>query len=288
MTEDKVADRSVFACIDGSSSRDHVCDYSSWIAKQMSIPLKLLHTIEHRQNPAVVDFSGTIGVAGQQGLLDELAKFEQERRSALIDQGSLLLHEASDRAKKVMGIEVVEHVQRHGTVQEALIDLEEDVRVLVLGIRGETHDRRQEGVGTQLEAIIRSIHKPILVVNKEFQEPKKVMLAFDGSKNCLKALDWIAKAKNFSHIPCHVVHVGDNGDKLLQGATRTLEAAGIEVVAAQISGNIHEALASYQEDHNIDLTLMGAFSHTKIRGLLLGSFTAKMLEATKRPLLLLR
>ena len=38
----------------------------------------------------------------------------------------------------------------------------------------------------------------------------------------------------------------------------------------------------------IDLTIMGAFSHNRFRDFLLGSFTAKMLAATNRPLLLLR
>ncbi|PKM01288.1 MAG: universal stress protein UspA, partial [Gammaproteobacteria bacterium HGW-Gammaproteobacteria-7] len=40
--------------------------------------------------------------------------------------------------------------------------------------------------------------------------------------------------------------------------------------------------------HDIDLTLMGAFSHSRIRGFLVGSFTAKMMAKTQRPLQLLR
>jgi len=47
-------------------------------------------------------------------------------------------------------------------------------------------------------------------------------------------------------------------------------------------------LCAYQEKHAIDLTIMGAFSHTRLREMLLGSFTVKMLLHTKKPLLLLR
>jgi len=36
------------------------------------------------------------------------------------------------------------------------------------------------------------------------------------------------------------------------------------------------------------ILLMGAFSHTRIHDLLLGSFTTKMLMHTQKPLLLLR
>ena len=46
--------------------------------------------------------------------------------------------------------------------------------------------------------------------------------------------------------------------------------------------------AMNQIENDIELTLMGAFSHNRFRDLLLGSFTAKMLAATNRPLLLLR
>lgn len=45
---------------------------------------------------------------------------------------------------------------------------------------------------------------------------------------------------------------------------------------------------SYQAEHDIDLTLMGAFSHTRLRELVLGSLTAKVLLKSNKPLLLLR
>ncbi|MFU8788635.1 MAG: universal stress protein, partial [Methylobacter sp.] len=38
----------------------------------------------------------------------------------------------------------------------------------------------------------------------------------------------------------------------------------------------------------IDMTVMGAFGHTRIRDWLLGSFTVKMLTHSNKPLLLLR
>jgi len=86
----------------------------------------------------------------------------------------------------------------------------------------------------------------------------------------------------------NVVHVGSGGEKLLEGATQILGSVGIKVISAQLEGKVDEVLANYQLEHDIDLTLMGAFSHNRLRDFLLGSFTAKMLKATNRPLLLLR
>jgi nucleotide-binding universal stress UspA family protein len=92
----------------------------------------------------------------------------------------------------------------------------------------------------------------------------------------------------FRKIPCHVVHVGKDGEKLIAEAKSFLLAAGVKATCALLEGPVEQALVDYQLEKDIDLTFMGAFSHSRFRDLLLGSFTAKMLAATNRPLLLLR
>ncbi len=277
----------VLCCIDGSSVTEAVCDYSSWISKSIGAPLKLLHTIEHRENPVIADYSGAIGLGSSEELLNELTEIEQTRSRLLIKQGQLMLNAAKQRVEK-SGIESVAIRQRHGALSDSLIELEDQIGILVVGIRGEEHEKVDAGIGTQLETVIRSLHKPILVVNRAYSEPKKVMLAYDGSEACKKALAMIASSPLLKNIPCHIVHVGDNDSALLAAAAATLKAAGNPVITIQLSGKIEEVLAQYQRDQQIDLTIMGAFSHNRFRDFLLGSFTAKMLAATNRPLLLLR
>lgn len=277
----------VLSCIDGSSVTTAVCDYSSWIALKVGAPLKLLHTIEQSHDPAVADYSGAIGLGSQEELLNELTELEQSRSRLLIKKGQLMLNAAKERVLAA-GIESTETWQRHGSLTESLIEMEDNIRVLVVGIRGEAHEQLQEGIGTQLETVIRSMHKPILVVNKDYTEPQKIMLAYDGSEVCKKALNMVASSPLFKNIPCHIVHVGENGQPLLDEASQVLQESGIQVITAQLSGKIEETLAQYQAENQIDLTLMGAFSHNRMREFLLGSFTAKMLATTNRPLLLLR
>ena len=72
-------------------------------------------------------------------------------------------------------------------------------------------------------------------------------------------------------------------------AVRKLKnAGGIEVIIKKLQGRPEQALCKYQDKHDIDMTMMGAFSHTRIHDLLLGSLTAKMLLNINKPLLLLR
>ncbi len=284
----------VLACVDGSQYSTAVCDYATWIAKVLDQPLHFLHTIEHRPIPAVADLSGAIGLGSSEELLEELASVEQQRNSLLIKKGKLMLQAAKQKAIDA-GVNDVHNQQRHGTLAESLVDLENNIGILVLGIRGEQHDQhhkdKQSGVGTQLETVIRSLHKPILVVNREFSPPKKIMLAYDGSEAANKALYLIANSPLSKGIPCHLVHVSDKAgseNPLLDQAVKTLQDANIDAQGISLAGKIETVLTEYQAKEDIDLMVMGAFSHNRVRDFLLGSFTASMLASTQRPLLLLR
>ena len=55
-----------------------------------------------------------------------------------------------------------------------------------------------------------------------------------------------------------------------------------------LSGEVIEILHDYQNSHAIDLMVMGAYGHSKIRQFFVGSNTTKMISSSKIPLLLLR
>ena len=280
----------VIACIDGSRHSKAVCDYAAWISRRVQAPLKLLHNIEHRQPPAVADLSGNIGLGSQEQLLQELTDLEQQRSKLMLQKGKLMLEAAKERVMAA-GIESPITKQRHGSLAESLIELEAEIRVLVLGVRGEGHEDTPKYLGTQLESTARALHQPMFVVNGDFIEPKMTMLAYDGSEGSRKALHMMAKSPLFRGLPCHLVHVSNDeqqAEGLLSEAAQVLKEAGLEVHTARLSGKVDDALCEYQTIHKIDLTIMGAFSHNRLRDLLLGSFTAKMLMTTQKPLLLLR
>ena len=280
----------VLACIDGSVISSAVCDYAAWIAQRVDAPLKLMHNIEHQETPVTADLTGNIGLGSQEHLLEDLTQLEQQRSKLLMQQGKLILQAAKERTQQA-GIAEPITAQRHGSVTESLIDLEDNIRVLVLGVRGEDHEKQQEKIGSHLEMMVRAIHRPILVVNAEFKAPETIMLAYDGSVAADKAVEMVAKSPLYKGLTCHLVCVNKNtanAASLLQQASEKLKASDITLITASLSGKADLELCAYQEKHAIDLTIMGAFSHTRLREMLLGSFTVKMLVNTKRPLLLLR
>jgi nucleotide-binding universal stress UspA family protein len=274
----------VLACIDGSEISTAICDYAAWISQRLNAPLKLLHTLEHQEKPASFDLTGSIGLGSQEHLLEELTTIEQQRSKLLKKKGQLILDTAKERVQQA-GINDCGSLQRHGSITESLIDLEDETRVAVLGLRNEPEAK----ISTHLEMMVRAIHRPILLVNGIFEAPKTIMLAYDGSDAANKAVDMVATSPLYKGLNCHLVCVSDNAADLLQIASKKLEACtDINLTVSALTGKADIELCAYQETNNIDLTVMGAFSHTRLREMLLGSFTEKMLTHSKKPVLLLR
>lgn len=280
----------VLACIDGSTFSEAVVDYAAWVSRTVNNSLKLLHNIEHRQAP-VTDLSGNIGLGTREHLLEELTELEAKASKIQLEQGKQMLEQAKERAVNRGAFEPVV-LQRHGGLADSLIEMEEEIRVLVMGVRGEDHEDKQNKIGAQLETVIRNMHRPVLVVNRPFSEPPKcIMLAYDGSEAASKCLEMVATSPLYTGMHCHLVHVAKDAKanpEVLRGAIEQLEAAGIDVETAHLQGEVEPALLDYQRQHNIDMTVMGAFGHSRLRELLFGSVTVKMLCSSQVPLLLLR
>lgn len=282
--------KTVLACVDDSTFSEAVVDYAAWVSQTVKSPLKLLHNIEHRQTP-LRDFSGNLSVDIRENLLEELTELEAKSNKILMEQGKMMLHQARERAVSRDAFEAATF-QRHGSLAESLIEMEDEIRVLIMGVRGEDHENRQDQIGAQLETVIRNMHRPVLVVNRPFLEaPRNIMLAYDGSESARKGLDMLASSPLFKGMTCHVVHVSKNAkeeENILANARQTLEASGLRVETASLEGEVESALLDYRRQNNIDMTVMGAFGHSRLRELLFGSVTVKMLSNSQVPLLLLR
>ena len=273
----QIKDNTVLACVDGAKLTEAVCDYAAWIAQRVGTPLNLMHTIDHHPETAsMMDLSGSMGVDSCDQLLEDITRLDEQRNKLKLQQGKLILQAAKQRVQQAGVSEPALH-QRHGSLVESLIELEDKVRVLVIGLRGKVHENQPDKIGAKLESIIRSLHKPILVVNEAFTTPKRILIAYDGGKAAEKAVDMVANSPLFQGLICHLVCVST--DEQVQG---------LELVSQTLNGKPEQVLCEYQAQHDIDMTVMGAFSHTRFHDWLLGSFTTKMLTHSPKPLLLLR
>lgn len=280
----------VMACIDGSPSAAAVCDCAAWASLQLDAPLTLLHVLDQQQYPAAGNLSGIIGLGSREYLLEELAALDEKRSKLALEEGRMMLDAAKQRAITA-GVAQPEVRQRHGDLVDSLRELESNSRLLVIGKQGEDSGSDLQLIGSQLESVIRTLHRPILVTPASFSVPTSVMLAFDGSATTRKGVEMLASSSLFRDIPIHLVMVGADTSESrlpLEAARDALKAAGFEVHIAIRAGEVVPTLHAYQAEHSIGLLVMGAYGHSRIRQFLVGSTTTSMIRSTTTPLLLLR
>ncbi|SEL04177.1 universal stress protein [Halomonas daqiaonensis] len=280
----------VMAAIDGSTYSEGVSGYAAWASLALDAPLIFLHVNDNHPQTAEADLTGNIGLGAREHLLEELSQLDEQRAKVAQEQGRLMLTAAKERAVED-GVAEPATRQRNGTLVETLEELQDEIRLLVMGKRGEMAHQDGDHLGTNLERVVRTLHRPILMVPEAYKTPEKVMLAFDGGKTTRKGVEMLARSPLFDGIPVHVVIVGaETGDNRsqLDWALKTLRDAGHEAEGAIRAGEVEPTLHAYQEEQGIDLLVMGAYGHSRIRHLLVGSTTTEMLRKATNPVLLLR
>lgn len=275
----------VIACIDGSTASATVCDYAAWAAQRLDAPLDLLHVLDHSRYPVTADYSGNLALGGREHLMQELADLDARRNRLALEQGKMMLEAAHARVVAA-GASEPSSRQRHGDLVDTLVELEDGMRLLVIGKQGEEHNGVGAQVGDNVERVIRAVRRPILVTTGEFAPPQTIMLAYDGSETTRKGVTMLADSPMFKGLDCHLVSVGKSED--LQWASDKLSDSGHQVTRAQLEGEVEPALHAYQQSHNVDLVVMGAYGHSRIREFFVGSTTNKMIREAKVPHLLLR
>ncbi|WP_301584279.1 universal stress protein [Halomonas alkaliantarctica] len=280
----------VFAAIDGSQYSESICDYAVWASKALDAPLSFIHTLDNHPQVTEPDLTGNLGLGTREHLLEKLSDIEEQRAKVAREQGRYMLDAAKARAMEA-GIADPLCLQRNGTLVETLVENEKEMRLLVLGKRGETAHQASGHLGSNLERVVREMHRPLLMVPKQFTQPKNVMMAFDGSKTARKGVEMLAKSPLFEGAACHVVIVGaetaENRSQL-EWAIDVLESSGHQAEGVIRAGEIEETLRAYKQEHGIDLLVMGAYGHSRIRHLLVGSTTTAMLRNAHLPVLILR
>jgi len=280
----------VVACIDGSAAAPAVCDYAAWASVHMNSPLTLLHVLDEDRYPSEPDLAGTLGLGSREQLLDELAQLDRKRAKLALEHGHHMLDNAEARLAAA-GVTAVKKRQRHGDLSESLLAMQPDIRLLVMGLHGESSSDLEQRIGSQLETVIRSMSRPILLVPDEFKTPKSAMLAFDGSATAFRGVEHLAASNVLKGMPLHLVMVGNESAEAraqLQKAEAMLAPLESDITLAIRSGEVEPVLHGYQDEHNIDILVMGAYGHSKIRRFLLGSTTTSMLTTAKKPLVILR
>ncbi|MFP5375128.1 MAG: universal stress protein [Gammaproteobacteria bacterium] len=285
------AEGRVLAAVDASVYAESVARHAAWAATRLQSPLQFLHVLDrHPETAPVADLSGNLALGARETLLLELAEVDAQRSRLAQERGRALLDEVRRLAGE-QGATDASGLLRHGGLVDTLVELEPEVRLFVLGKRGEHADFARGHLGGDLERVVRAVHRPLLVASRAFRPIARIAIAFDGSATTRKGVAMVAASPLFRGLPCDVVMAGrDDGAarEQLAWAQDTLADAGFTVETVLAAGDAEKVISAHVAEAGIDLLVMGAYGHSRIRTLIVGSTTTAMLRSCRIPVLLLR
>lgn len=280
----------VIACIDESTWSTSVQDAAIWAAGQFNCPITFVHSIEKQRAHEPSDLSGAIGLGARSKLLSDIAALDQQRAKVALQLGKELLASAKQKALAA-GCEQVDTTQRHGQLTDTVLALESNARLIVIGHSGAQSDAQDRLLGGQVETLLRHVNTPVLIAPHAFSAPSSFMLAYDGRATIEDALQRIIKSDFLRGLHCHMVTIQnkhpDLQEKFSRASQRLID-SGYNVTATYLEGDIFQQLLSYQQEHAVDMLVMGAFSGTRLRQFFIGSNTLKMLENSPLPTVIIK
>jgi nucleotide-binding universal stress UspA family protein len=278
-------------CIDGSAYADNLCTNAAWVAKQMNAEIDLLHVLRRPSDyQAPTDHTGLIGLDARSDLLEELTRVDEERGRLDQEKGKIILEHGAKILKEA-GVETINLIHRRGSLVETIQEFEDSVDMIFLGKRGEHADMDSVFLGANLEKVARAIHKPLFIVSSVVRPIKRFLIAYDGKDSVRKAIDYITGQPLLEKgLECHLLVVERaKGDIETSEAEQKLNQAGFTtILKTEQSHHVDQVISSYVVENQIDLLITGAYSHSRMHSLLLGSTTASLIKSCKVPLLLFR
>jgi nucleotide-binding universal stress UspA family protein len=284
----------ILLCTDGSIFAQSSYRYGAWFATRLAAAIDVLYVTDARSQAAAeaTNLSGSIGLGAAETLLNQLVEIEHERAKLNHQRAKLILQDA-EQVLTDQGATDITLLHKTGFLVDYLEELEDQADLIVLGKRGEAAEFASGHLGANLERIVRASQKPCLVTSRTFKPIERILLAYDGSDSGQKMLRFVAASSVFRGLDLHILTVGKQADDAiartrLEGAQHQIQQAGFAPTGQLLVGNPETVLTDYSETNAIDLLVMGAYGHSRIRHLVIGSTTAQVLRSSSIPVLVFR
>ncbi|PIL19569.1 hypothetical protein P775_13680 [Puniceibacterium antarcticum] len=280
----------ILTLLDGSHYSQSVCHHTAWIAQKLNAGVEALHVLGRREGTASSDLSGALHLGARSALLQELSLLDEQRSRLAQARGHAILEDAQTILAQD-GVAVVNLRMRKGDLLDAVREVESDIRAITIGKRGEGSEFAAGHLGSNLERIVRATKVPVFVASREFRPISRVLVAYDGSASARIAIERMSTSPVFKDLDICVVCIGQDvarAQQTAQDAVATLRRANITASPRGASGEPEEVLGKLVSDEGFDLLVMGAYGHSRIRSLIIGSTTTAMIQTVKVPVLLYR
>jgi nucleotide-binding universal stress UspA family protein len=270
---------------DGSDFGKTALEYGIYVAKRLSAQLTGLHVMDIRlmQGPIFTDISGSIGLPPYQEFLPAIRNRLEERAEAIMKAFKMRCEEAGlqSETKNIIGI-----------IDETIIDEAKNADCILLARRGEHFHLGGSGaIGSTVDSVVRKSGKPVMVTPEFFQEIESMGLAYDGSVPADNALKLAAALSEIASWPLTIIIITDDhaaGANLTRKIEDFIDPLKIDSETIILKGKEDREIIKFIKEGSIELMVMGAYGHNRIRELILGSTTSYVIRKSTIPVLLTR
>jgi nucleotide-binding universal stress UspA family protein len=146
-------------------------------------------------------------------------------------------------------------------------------------------------LGSTTESVARKSPRPLFVSPLRFREIRRALLAYDGSDRAARAMRAAAEFASTLAIPLVVITAASDqqrGERTLEVARSYLSPYAIQADFKLVKAHAHEAIVSSVNEFDAGLLFIGAYGHSRIREMVIGSNTEYVLRNVPCPVFLSR
>ena len=277
--------KSILIPTDGSEYGKTAIEYGVYIAKRVNAQLIGLHVVDIRlmQGPVFTDISGSVGLPPYQEFLPVLQEGFDERAETVLQAFKTRCEQAGlhPEIKKAIGI-----------IDEIIIEEGNNADWILVVAERRTFSLGGDSIlGSVAESVVRNSGKPVMVTPATFQEIESMGLAYDGSAPADKALKLAAEFSEQTSWPLTVIIITDNHDlgaSLTKRVEDFIEPLKIDSAIIILQGKEDREIIKFIREGSVELMVMGAYGHNRLRELILGSTTSSVIRKSTIPVLLTR
>jgi nucleotide-binding universal stress UspA family protein len=278
--------KSILVCTDGSEYANTACEYALHLAQALKARVEALHVLDMRalEGPWLADLSGAIGA-------EPYGHYRHQFRSLMEEKGRSVL-EAFRKRGETQGFKIETRLE-YGHPTRVILEAEARAELVVMGQQGEHAELGAREPGSTVERVVHRTVKPCLVTPGRFEPLEDIMVAYDGSAHASQALHEAVELAAGLDRQLHILTVvGDHTEAEARAANEDAERmAGdhnCRTVGHVKEGEVCDTILETAADSGCGLIAVGAYGHSRIRELILGSTTTQLLTRSQLPLLMVR
>ena len=277
--------KTILIPVDGSANSDNTIDYGIYVAPKLEATLTGLHVIDVFliQGPMMTDISATVGVPPYDGFFEAV-------ETSLKEKADAILKHFEDRCRTA-GLPCLAK-KNIGKISDTIIEEAESADLILMAKKGEHFHLKEGGlIGSVAEVVIRHSGKPVMVIPETFHEIESMGLAYDGSAPARKALELSLNISEKAKWPVTVLIVSADAAKAATLSAQVEETAQKGVADCEVvisTGREADEILKFIREGSVELMVMGAYGHNRLREWLLGSTTSTIIQKSPIPVLLIR